>query len=150
MRERDIRNAIKAALIATNAFNEVFLTGLPERYGFGADKVAAAVIEPSSTSKQHIWDDAPWGGVTYTCDIVVTLLYRAIDPQLRDEAVERLLDMAVNAIAGQALVPGLTIPAKTEIVTWRWEKAVHPERRITATFQVGYLVEGWDQLDTSP
>jgi hypothetical protein len=149
-RERDIRNAVVTALQATNQFNLVTVNGLPEEYGFGVDENSAAVIEPLSTAEEDRWDDAPGGGVIYKCDIVVTLLFRSEDPQARDEGAELLLDYTVNAISGQILVPGLTMPEFTKFTSWRWEKAVHPERRIIATLSVSYLIEGWDNLDTTP
>ena len=42
MRDRDVRNAIQAALTATNAFNAVHVWGLPEDYGSGSSEQAAA------------------------------------------------------------------------------------------------------------
>ena len=78
----------------------------------------------------------------------IILLYRHEDPQLRDEAVELLFDVAANALNGQCLA-GLTLPQLTNFTSWRWEKPAAPERQITAIFSYHYIVEGWNSYDTS-
>lgn len=149
-RERDVRTALQAALIATELFGDVWLTGLPEDYGQGASELAAAAIEPASTSYTTGWDAAPGGGLDYTAQLTVTLLARHPDPQLRDELAEQLLDALANAANGQPLVPGFTFAQKTLVTGWRWLPAAHPERRIAATVSYAYLVPGWDAFDVTP
>jgi hypothetical protein len=145
MRERDVRLAIHDALVATGAFTEVRLTGLPEDYGIRASDLTAAAIEPVSTSYTTGWDSQTTGQLDYTAQLGVTLLARAEDPQLRDELAEQLLNSLHNAVNGQSLA-GLTLPGKTLVTSWRWEKPAPPERRIQATVQFAYFVtwEGWD------
>ena len=149
-RERDIRTAIQNALAATQAFDGVHVFGLPEDCGSSADELAMAVIMPRSTQEDDLWDAGPAGGVIYRCTMALTVLARNEDPQARDEAAERLLNIAMNAINGQDLVPGLTIPDKTIVASWDWQKEEHPERRINCTISVWYEVEGWDAQDTTP
>ena len=57
-RERDVRNAIQAALMATGAFSGVWITGLPEKCGQGASDLTAAAIEPVGTTCTTGWDSA--------------------------------------------------------------------------------------------
>ena len=148
MRDRDVRNAIQAALVATNAFDadSVWIWGLPEDYGTGASSFAAAAIEPESSVQEDRWDSAPDGGLIVTSRVTITLLYRHEDPQLRDEAVELLFDTAANALNGQSLAD-ITSPQLTRFLSWRWEKPTPPERRIAATFSYQYIVEGWNEYD---
>lgn len=146
-RERDVRNAVKDALIATGAFSDVWLTGLPEAFGQGAGELAAAAIEPLATRLATGWDAAPAGGLDYSSELTVTLLARHPDPQLRDELAEQLLDFLINAVNGQSLA-GFTIPQQTMIASWRWLPARPPERRINATVGFAYIVT-WDTFDTS-
>jgi hypothetical protein len=100
MRERDIRNAIAAALAGTDAFNGVHIWGLPEDYGIGSSEQAAVWIVPQSSRQEDLWDAAPAGGLMITSRIGLLLVYRspADDPQLRNEAAELLLDTAANAL----------------------------------------------------
>jgi hypothetical protein len=149
VRDRDVRNAMQAALVATGAFDGVFVWGLPEDYGSGASNAALAVIEPESSTQEDRWDAAPGGGLIVTSRVAITLIYRAEDPQLRDEAAELLFDIAANALNGQGLA-GLTLPQLTRFVSWRWEKPAPPERRIASVFSYQYIVEGWDDYDVSP
>jgi hypothetical protein len=146
-RERDVRNAIKDALMATGAVSDVWLTGLPEDYGQGASDLAAAAIEPLSTRLGSGWDAGPSGGLDYTSELSVTLLSRHPDPQLRDELVEQLLDFLINAVNGQSLA-NFTIPQQTMVTSWRWLPPTPPERRVAATLGFAYLVT-WDGFDTS-
>jgi hypothetical protein len=147
MRDRDVRNAIQSALVATGAFDGVFVWGLPEDYGSGASNTALAIIESDSSTQEDRWDAAPGGGLIITSRVTITLIYRAADPQLRDEAAELLFDTAANALNGQGLA-GLTIPQLTRFASWRWEKPAPPERRIVSIFSYQYIVEGWDSYDT--
>ncbi len=148
MRDRDVRNAIHDALLATGAFDGVWIWGLPEDYGTGASQLAAAAIEPESSTQEDRWDSAPGGGLIITSRVTLTFLGRNDDPQLRDEAVELLFDTAANALNGQSLA-GLTLPQLSRFLSWRWEKPVAPERRITCTFAYSYIVEGWNGYDDS-
>jgi hypothetical protein len=148
-RDRDVRNAIQAALLATSQFDAVWIWGLPENYGAAASNLAAAAIEPVGTEETDRWDSEPDGALEFASTVRLTLLYRNDDPQLRDEGAELLLDTATNALNGQSLA-GLTLPPWTIITAWSWAEPVPPERRITATFRYRYLVEGWAALDTTP
>ena len=149
MRDRDVRDAIQVALIATGNFDGVWLWGLPETYGTGSSEATAAAIEPVSSTQEDRWDSEPGGGLIVTSTVRLTLLNRNEDPQLRDEGAELLLDTAANALNGQSLA-GLTLPPLTRLTGWSWVPPTHPERRITATFTYAYIVEGWDEYDTTP
>ena len=128
-RDRDVRNAIQTALLETNAFDRVWIWGLPEDYGTGSSSLAAAAIEPSSSDQTDRWDDAPGGGLVVTSLVTITFLYRQEDPQLRDEAAELLFDTAADALNGQCLA-GIHVPHLTRFMSWRWEEPSPPERRI--------------------
>jgi len=150
-RDRDVRNAIQAALVATGAFdpNSVWIWGLPEDYGTGASSFAAAAIEPGGSQQSDEWDDTSIGALNVKSSVLITLLYRHEDPQLRDEAVELLFDTAANALNGQCFA-GITLPGFTKFRRWDWCQADPPERRIRAIFEYMYLVEGWNEYDVTP
>jgi hypothetical protein len=149
MRDRDVRNAIQAALAATGAFDGVWLWGLPQEYGTAASQSAAAMLEPLSSLQSDEWDSQDGGALMVTTRVVLTLLYRANDPQERDEAAELLINIAADALNGQSL-GGFTLPAHTRFESWTWQPPEPPERRIKAIFVYRYLVEGWAEYDTSP
>jgi hypothetical protein len=149
MRDRDVRNAIQTALVATGAFDGVFVWGLPEDYGSGASNAALAIVEPESSTQEDRWDAAPAGGLLVTSRVTITLIARAEDPQLRDELAELLFDTAANALNGHSLA-GLTLSQLTRFMSWRWEKPAVPERRIASIFSYQYIVEGWDSYDDAP
>lgn len=147
-RERDVRNAIAAALEATDSFGEISLIGLPEAEGFGASNLAAVSIEPDSTVQADRYDGGMKTGLVNTARLKLTFLARNPDPQACDEACEDLLDTAINAIQGQSL-GGFTLPDHTRFSGWKWEPRTPPERRITAMFAYDYFVDGWDEYDTA-
>jgi hypothetical protein len=150
MRDRDVRNAIQAALVATNAFDNgaVWIWGLPEDYGTGSSEQAAAAIVPMSSRQEDLWDAAPAGGLVITSRVGIVLLYRHPDPQLRDEGAELLLDTSANALNGQQL-GGEIFPQTARIVQWDWQPPNSSERRIPAVFSYQYIVDGWDEYDTT-
>jgi hypothetical protein len=147
-RDRDVRNAIQAALINTGAFDSVWIWGLPEDYGASSSNLAAAAIEPASSEQTDRWDDAVAGGLLVKSSVTITLLYRHEDPQLRDEAVELLFTTAADALNGKSLA-ALTVPAFTRFASWSWQKPTPPERRIVASFSYQYIVDGWDSYDVT-
>jgi len=148
-RDRDVRTAIQTALMATNAFDAVYLWGLPEVYGSGASAAAVAAVDPVSSTQSDRWDSQTAGGLVVESRVAITLIARNDDPQLRDEAAELLLDKAANALNGQSLA-GLTLPALTRFQSWSWTTPTPPERRIDAAFSYQYIVEGWGNYDTTP
>lgn len=151
MRDRDVRDAIAAALEATNAFDAggVWLWGLPEDYGTGTSVRAAASIQPQSSTSDDRFDADGMTGIIVTSIVSITLFYRDEDPQIRDEGVELLFNTAADALNGQSLA-GLTFPDFTRFTSWRWNPPAPPERQIAATFTYQYLVEGWVGLDVDP
>ncbi len=155
MRDRDVRNAIRDALLATSAFDAVWIWGLPEDYGSAASQLKAAAIEPVSSDQSDRWDAQPAGGLIVTSKVAITFLARDDDPQARDETAELLFDTAANTLNGENFAEyngnvAMTMPGWTRFLSWRWEKPVAPERRIAATFSYAYIVEGWDNYDTTP
>ncbi len=145
-RERDVRNDLHDRLLATGAFTDVWITGLPEDSGSPASDLCAAAIEPNQTTYFTGWDASLVGGLCYTAMLNVTLLARQNDQQLRDERCEQLLEHLKNSVNGQSLA-GITLPGKTMVSSWRWIKPKAPERRITAVVTFQYIEEGWDAGD---
>jgi hypothetical protein len=148
MSDREIRVAIKEALFNTNAFEEVLLSGLPEDYGVGASDAAIAAIEPLKSVQADKWDDGPTGDLEVTSNIRITVMARHEDPQLRDEAAERLFNVVANTLNFQSFL-NFTEPGQTKVTGWTWQKSKHPERRIQVDFKYVYLVPGWNAYDTN-
>jgi len=122
--------------------------GLPEDYGTGSSVQAAAAIVPQGSRQEDLWDAPTAGGLVITSRVGLILLYRNEDAQLRDEGAELLLDTAANVLNGQNLAD-LTLPQTARIVQWDWQPPTVPERRIQAVFSYQYIVEGWDNYDTT-
>jgi hypothetical protein len=151
VRDRDVRNAIKAALDATNMFDPtgVQIFGLPEYQGLGASVIAGAFIEPH-TGSETSWADATEGiGLYVDGQVRITLAYRGEDPQLRDEAAELLLVTVCNALNGEDL-GDMIIPDLARVHNWEWLEPTPPERRIRLFFRYRYLQTGWDSFDDTP
>lgn len=148
-RERDVRRAMRDLLMQTGSFDEAHLT-MPDAFGFGASEGAAVVVEPDSTTDADLYDGGMATGSIRTARVIVTFLARNPDPELCDDACELLLMVAGNALNGQKLVDGFTIPDKSKFGGWRWLPRTPPERRIVAPFYFGYDTAGWDTDGTAP
>jgi hypothetical protein len=146
-RERDGRTLARDLLEATGAFDGVYLAGLPEDRGQASDDRCAAAIEPAETELAVPWDDAG-ADLLFTCRVHLTILARHEDPQTRDELAERLLYVAASILGGASLGPA-TLPGRTVVRSWVWQKPVAPERRIAAVLEYQYLVDSWPGLDTA-
>ena len=159
MRDRDVRLAIQTLLQATGAFDAgaVTMTGLLPDVQAAVSDQAAAVIDPVTTTFDSAklgvstgtgmgWDSEPGGGIIIFSSVTITLLFRHEDPELRDEGVERLFDVAANALNGQCLAT-ITLPAFTRFSGYKWVTATPPERQIVATFGYQYILEGWTVAD---
>jgi hypothetical protein len=148
MRDRDVRNAIQSTLMATGAFDGVWIWGLPETYGTGSSQLAACAISPMDSSQVDLWDGGDGTGLVITSRVELVFLFRHEDPQLRDEGAELLLDTAANALNGQSLA-GLTLPDLTRFLSWSWQPPESVERRIKSTFSYQYIIDGWNGLDVN-
>ncbi len=146
-RERDIRNLVHDLLEQTRAFDGVYLSGLPEDRGEPSGDSRSVSIEPAETTQSNPWEDFE-GDLLMTCRIRLTLLARHEDPQIRDEMVELLLNVAANTLGGNSLA-GAALPSRTRIRSWLWEKPTAPERRIAAVLEYQYLIDGWTGFNTT-
>jgi len=146
-RERDVRGAIRDILEATGAFDAVYAAGPPEDRGERSGDRRAAAIEPGQTTLAGRGDDES-GALEAAAVVTLVLLARDDDPAARDEAAELLLNTAAAALNGRSLA-GATLPGSTLVRSWAWRRPVAPERRIEATLEFRYLVEGWNALDVS-
>lgn len=148
-REREVRDAMRNALIQTGAFSSVVLTGLPEDYGFGASDLTVAAIQPGSTRMVDGWDSALDGGRDFHCQLLVTVLARHEDAELCDDLAEQLVNTVRDVVDGQTFLPGFNEPARTMVTGWLWLPRAAPERRIAVTVTYHYIQDGWKQADLS-
>jgi hypothetical protein len=142
IRDRDVRAAVAAALEATRAFDGVYLAGLGDLAGRPAGSLRSVFIEPDQIQFDSRWDNVDQPGLVADARLSLTVLARDEEPLPRDEAAERLINVAANALNGRPLA-GLTLPAFTRLVGLQWLPAQPPERRIRATFAYRYILESW-------
>jgi hypothetical protein len=145
-RERDVRELIHDVLEDTGVFDGVYLCGLPEDRGEPSGHARSASIEPGETVVAAPWDDTS-GDLLMTCRVNLMILARDEDARIRDETAELLLNVAANAINGQAL-SGLSLSCTPRIRSWSWQKPKAPERRIAAVLEYQYLIGGWAGANT--
>lgn len=144
-RERDIRGAIMELLDSTGVFDRIYPGTLPDAGGEPSGMLRTASIEPSGTVVSGLGDDVS-GALEATCCITIVLLARDDDPTARDDAAELLLNTTAAALNGRSL-GGISLPGSTRLRSWAWHRAAPPERRIEATLEFQYLLEGWSDFD---
>lgn len=145
-RDRDVRNAIQAALMATGAFDNVYLWQLATFSDRSSEDARAAAIEPVGWKETDNWDDVASGTIEINATCKIAFLARDEDEQARDEACEDLLNTACNALNGQSL-SDLTLPQWTKFTDATWKPAIPPERQIVTTFSYRYLVDNCTSFD---
>jgi hypothetical protein len=146
--ESDIRESVRALLVATNVFDDVFMAFPDDPSGQAASDLKAAALQPATTAWETGFDADPDGAMVYRCRIPLMVLVRHDDPVQRDEMASGLLNVVRDTLDGESL-GGLTLAQFTFIKHWTWQKPVPPERRITADLECRYLEEGWAAADTS-
>jgi len=141
LRERDAREAIRAALEATGAFDAVYLGAFPLIDGRSAKDALAAAIEPVDGNINARYDGGG-AGLDSMADarVQITFLARDEDGRRCDENVERLFMTALNVLTGSNL-GGLAMPRFSRFGRYVWRRANPPERRIDAEFHFRYLID---------
>jgi hypothetical protein len=155
MRERDIRNAIRSALVATDAFDDggVVLWGFRDASDQGADRTRAVSILPGPGKEDDKWDGVLDGQMLEMDHARLIIRVRDEDIQKRDEDADRLLNICKDALNGAALntVLGEPViyPQWTKIISWDWREPTPPQREIECVFQYLFDAPTWTGFDTS-
>lgn len=140
-----IRDDIRARLMSTGAFTDVY-THLPEQWGRAASDANAAAVEIPSGRSVPRWDGGARLGLTKSQRFTVTLMARNQDPTLRDEAALDLLRRLESAINGQSLA-SITVPDHTYVESWTPLPERTPERRYRCIVTTEYIADNWDRTD---
>lgn len=147
-RDYSIFCAIAAALEATGEFRAVVVGEKPDvsRTQFGAQATPAAVVSPLSFREPGTWDDFGDESSERTGQTMVTLVARSADESERIDLLDRLAQVAANAINGQRLA-GITLPGKTRVAAGNYLPAADPEKHLILTVEWSYLIGGYANHD---
>lgn len=146
-RDWGILEDVQARLRATNEWDDVHLVAQPEDVGFGADETIAAVVEPVEWSEPaEEFDDG--GDTTRIFRFRVTLLRRDEDAEANAKALDRLGNVASNAVNGRSLA-GITFPSMTRLRRGQWKPRTTPEQRLVLLGDCTYEVVNYDAHDTT-
>lgn len=138
VRDRDIRNAIRDALLATGAFDEVVLARQEDDYTTVGIESRKLIIEPFDQGMMYQSDYAAIENLMVDSRLKLSFLSRADDPQIRDERLEAMVNVAYNTMIGVCWL-GLTFPAFTQFVQHaKWLPPKHPVRRADAIYSYRY------------
>jgi len=147
MRERDIRQAAVDLLAATGEFDAVEL-GKSDPSENPASSRKLCTVDPQDTQESDQWDSALDGGTVYKVRIALEITVRENDAKLRDDEVERLLNVVRNTLNGVS-IGGFTLPEFTKVHPWSWRMATAGSRQIAATLNATYFEEGWNVADVT-
>lgn len=142
VRDRTILRLIADALAATGEFDEVCTTGLPERTGRTAGDARLASLELVSFKERELATDPDTAPRERTVRYHCYLLVRVEDPDARDDEVDRLANVAANAVDGQTFA-GITLRSFTTLDAGQYLPAAAPERRLVMTGQFVYLLDSY-------
>jgi len=123
-RDRDCLNAAHDLLVATDEFDLVPLDTPIADLRATSDSRAVALLECGDQA-----DESRTGSpvtLMHTRQFTVTLALRVEEDVVRSEALERLANVACNAINGQSLA-GQTFFDQTWLKTGKTDKSRHPE-----------------------
>jgi hypothetical protein len=145
-REGDAFAAIVAALSATREFSDVAFGTTLDRRPAGADRMPAAVITPDSWAEA---DDVDPVALVRRSSFTLTIAVRDEDPVARYEALDRLSNVALNAIDGLDLGGG-SLPPLTRLSRGRFDpNSKHPEQSVVLHGEFAYLIPSLTGHDIS-
>lgn len=159
LRDFQILRLIGRALEATNQFSEVRYK-LPEEDAAGAGVLRMACLQLAAGSKKSLWDDGastPLDGIEREAAFVLTIIYRDPNPQIHQQELDRLLEVASNAIDGESFgaaevdgvaTEGATIPSRTYLAGWNYQESSNVEQRLRIVGKFARLVTGWKGNNT--
>lgn len=143
-----ILTAVKEALEATGALDEVWVGGMVDPRGRPSSELLGVGIEPGPAVVEHLWDSGPGGGPVVTVRAALRVVVRHVDPEIRDQHADRLTAVVRNALDGQKLGAG-NWPDFTRVGSWTWLPPSSEQREILAAFETKFLEAGWASADDS-
>lgn len=143
-----ILNAVKEALEATGAFDEVWTGGLVDPRGRPSGELLGVGIEPGLVAAEQLWDAGPAGQPIVTVKAALRVVVRHVDPQIRDAEADRLTAVVRNALDGQSLAAA-NWPDFTRVGAWNWLPPSAEERQVLAAFETRFLEPAWASADAS-
>lgn len=145
-RDYDVLQDIADRLTATNQFDGVWLSGLPEDRGRPAGDLNAAVVSPRDWTEDDAHQDVAGAVNTRQVKYDLTLIVRREDAEIRDRELDRLLNVAQNALDGVAFLD-ICIAPWSKLTRGKHERPAAPERRMSVTGAYAYHVIGDDNHD---
>lgn len=148
-RDMHVWRAIVHAISDTDAFDAVLIGERPSGRGqFGADRTPAAIVTPTTGAELDAWDD--FSDVEPRVDgaFFLTIVVRDEDAARRFATLDRLRQVASNAISGRSLA-GLTVAGLTRLRSWTFEGDGSPEKHLVIRGEYAYLVPGDTARDES-
>ncbi len=153
MTDHDVRNAMKAQIMATGVFDDMPFGRDPLEWATGEPGARTCQIEPAKERFEALWDRSGEDGGVIHGEAECTFTAQDEDPQVRDEALELLYNAAANVLNNFGLPIGggtTTMPAFSWLDTFRWLPPLHPTRQGKATYIYRYFVSSSASLDTTP
>jgi hypothetical protein len=151
MRDRDVYEAIRAALVATGAFELVQISGEPAAGPTPATTPCVAQIIPGNGEDRDLWDPVePVRVVQYQ----VVVMARETDPQAKLDLAELAGNAAKGVLSHKSFCNdgngNGTMPGWTTIKTDRQNSGrKNPDGGVVLSGQFAYLVEN-DDFDVTP
>lgn len=139
-RDRDIRHAIKAALLATGFFDQVVLANTEDDYSLPyAVEARLAMIDLYKQDVKAMWDTDDLENVVVDSHIKLSFIAQSDSPQRRDELIEQMMNAAYNAMVGVSWL-GQTMPAFSAFGPYvKSPKALPPVREVDRIYTYRYM-----------
>jgi hypothetical protein len=143
-RDRDVFRALQAALQSLGVFDAVLLHQHGDTAHATADRNPIAVVRRTDWTESNIASPTT---IERNVNFEILIALRDDDPEPRFEALERLENLALNALDGQDWA-GVCLRDKTSIQRGLDDtSARHPEARVILKGQFTYVVEGYAGRD---
>jgi hypothetical protein len=148
-RDRDYLRFCRDLLELTDEFGLVTTSGLPESDGQSAEVQKLASLELKGYREDHLGSDYNAQPLLRSVEFLLTIHVRDPDPDARDDELDRLAQVAGNALVGKPL-GGESLAPFTQLGRGVYEAAQGPERRLRVLGTFVYEISDWGTRDTTP
>lgn len=138
-RDRDIRHAIRDALLATSIFDTVLLGNIEDDYTHFGIEARHVVIDEAGQDVRYMWDTNEIDNLVVDSHVKLSFVTQSEDPLRRDENIELMMDAAYNTMIGISWL-GVTMPAFSSFgKPFKFPKVKPPQRQVDITYTYRYM-----------
>lgn len=138
-RDRDIRHAIRDALLDTGLFDSVALMNVEDADLYFGDETRVVVVDEWGQDVKNMWDSNEIDDIVVDSHVKLSFITQSDDATRRDELIELMINAAYNTMIGASWL-GETMPAFSSFGPQvKVLKVKPPQRQVDRMYTYRYM-----------